>query len=232
VLFGVLGGVLCAVLVRLAASRSLAEGSWLQALPVGSAALAYGLAAPLGGSGFIAAFAAGLTYGALRRGRTAETTRLLEELGGLANAATFIVFGAAVVGPSLAQLTWKAVLYGVISLTAIRMVPVALALVGTHARARTVAFVGWFGPRGLASIVFTVIVLEESSLPHVPAIAVVVVFTIVLSVYAHGLSAQLLTSRYASWYESHPEDRRPEMESVQAPQQRWRHAPAVVGRGP
>ena len=117
---------------------------------------------------------------------------------------TFIVFGAAIVGPVLAGLTWRAALYGVLSLTVVRMVPVAISLLGTHARRRTVAFVGWFGPRGLASIVFTIIVLEDGGLPHASTITVAVVFTIVLSVYAHGLSARPLTDRYARWYRAHP----------------------------
>jgi NhaP-type Na+/H+ or K+/H+ antiporter len=222
VLFGVVGGAAGAVLLRLARARDLAEAAWLQVLPVGIAAASYGLAAPLGGSGFIAAFVAGLVFGALRRRDDEEVTYLLEELGGLTNAVTFIVFGAAIVGPVLAGMTWKAGLYGVLSLTVVRVLPVALAFAGTKARPRTVAFLGWFGPRGLASIVFTVIVLEESHLPNVSTMATVVVFTIVLSVYAHGLTARPLAGRYARWYSAHPPDARPAMEAVQAEPQRWR----------
>ena len=113
---------------------------------------------------------------------------------------TFLVFGAAIAGTVLADLTWRAAVYAVLSLTAVRMLPVAVALIGTHARMQTVAFVGWFGPRGLASIVFTVIALETGSLAHASDITVAVGFTIVLSVYLHGLSAKPLTDRYARWY--------------------------------
>ena len=225
VLFGVVSGAVGAVLLRLARERGSAEAVWLQVVPVGIATTAYGLAAPLGGSGFIAAFVAGFTFGALERGAD-DVAYLLEELGGLANAATFIVFGAVVVGPVLAGMTWSAALYGVLSLTVARMLPVAAAFVGTRARPRTVAFVGWFGPRGLASIVFTVVVVDEANLPHIATIAVVVVFTIVLSVYAHGLTSRPLTARYASWFRAHPTEERPPMEAVHAPQQRWRHGPA------
>lgn len=224
--YGLLSGVVCglggAVLLRLARRHDLVEGSWLQVVPVATAVLSYGLAAPLGGSGFIAAFVAGLTFGAFR-GDPEHTTRLLEELGGLTNAVTFIVFGAAFVGPVLGDLTWSAALYGVLSLTVIRMLPVAVAFLGTHARPQTIAFTGWFGPRGLASIVFTVIVLDEAQLPAIRTITVVVVFTIVLSVYAHGLSARPLVDRYAAWFGTHPGNRRPLMESVHAPHQRWRN---------
>jgi sodium/hydrogen antiporter len=229
VLFGVVTGAAGAVLLRFAREHASTATTWLQAVPVGLAALSYGLAAPLGGSGFIAAFVAGFTFGALERGAD-EDAYLLEELGGLANAATFIVFGAAIVGPVLAKLTWSAVLYGVLSLTVVRMLPVAVAFLGTHARPQTVAFVGWFGPRGLASIVFTVVVLDEANLPHIGTIGVVVVFTIVLSVYAHGLTSRPLTARYAEWFRSHPREDRPAMEAVHAPQQRWRHRPASVDR--
>src|SRR5215475_2622993 len=133
VLFGIVCGAAGALLLRLARERGLTESTWLEVVPVGTAALSYGLAAPLGGSGFIAAFVAGFVFGALLR-KAEEVTYLLEELGGLANAATFIVFGAAFVGPALAGLTWTAVLYAVLSLTAVRMLPVAVALVGTRAR--------------------------------------------------------------------------------------------------
>jgi NhaP-type Na+/H+ or K+/H+ antiporter len=223
VLFGVACGLAGAVLLRFARRHDLVDGSWLQVVPVATATLSYGLAAPLGGSGFIAAFVAGLTFGGTLRRDAEHTTRLLEELGGLSNAITFIVFGAAFVGPVLGDLTWAEAAYGVLSLTVIRMLPVAVAFVGTHARPQTTAFAGWFGPRGLASIVFTVIVLDEAHLPEIKTITVVVVFTIVLSVYAHGLSARPLVDRYAAWFGAHPQEQKPPMESVHAPHQRWRN---------
>jgi NhaP-type Na+/H+ or K+/H+ antiporter len=223
---GVVAGVAGALVLRLAVPRKLIEGAWLQVVPVAAAGLAYGVAAALGGSGFIAAFVAGLVFGGLHEGTEGEVEYLLEELGGLASAVTFLVFGAAIVGPVLANLTWAAAGYAVLSLTAVRMLPVALALLGTSARRPTVAFLGWFGPRGLASIVFVVISVEGSSLQHSNEIVVAVVATIVLSVYAHGLSSRPLTDRYARWFRGHPEDARPRMESVHAPHQRWRRPTA------
>jgi NhaP-type Na+/H+ or K+/H+ antiporter len=222
VLFGAIAGVMGALVVKVARRHGLMDSAWGQILPAATAALAYGLATPLGGSGFIAAFVAGFIFGALQRDTVGKETYLLGQLGELTNGVTFIVFGAVIVGPVLSDLTWRAALYGVLSLTVVRMLPVAVSLLGTHARRPTLAFVGWFGPRGLASIVFTIIVLEDGGLPHVSTIKVAVVFTVVLSVYAHGLSAQPLTDRYASWYRAHPKDRLPSMESVHAPHQRWR----------
>ena len=135
---------------------------------------------------------------------------------------TFIVFGAIILGPLLDNITWPVVLYAVISLTAVRMVPVALAMLGSGARRPTVAFLGWFGPRGLASIVFGVILLDEANLPHENTLLLTTVVTIALSVYAHGVTARPLTLRYVRWYESHAREERPAMESVPVADQRWR----------
>ncbi len=111
-----------------------------------------------------------------------------------------------------------------LSLTLIRMLPVAVAMIGTGPRMPTVGFLGWFGPRGLASIVFAVIVVEEARLPQADTILATTYVTIGLSVLAHGITAAPLATRYARWWESHPRDRRPTMESVPAPDHRTRGA--------
>jgi NhaP-type Na+/H+ or K+/H+ antiporter len=127
---------------------------------------------------------------------------------------TFIVFGALILGPALDEVTWQVVLYALISLAVVRMLPVALAMQGTGARRPTVAFLGWFGPHGLASIVFAVILLEEAALPHLRTLLLAITITIAVSVYAHGLSAGPVTERYVRWWKSHPRDAMPAMESV------------------
>jgi NhaP-type Na+/H+ or K+/H+ antiporter len=96
------------------------------------------------------------------------------------------------------------------------MLPVAIAMLGSHAKAPTLGFLGWFGPRGLASIVFAVIVIEESNLPHEHVIVLTIYLTVGLSVFAHGLTAGPLAARYARWYEQHPRDAAPPMESTPA----------------
>jgi NhaP-type Na+/H+ or K+/H+ antiporter len=218
---GIAAGVVGALLLRAALRRSLVDGIWLQILTVATAGLAAGLAHGLGGSVFIAAFTAGFVFGVLRREEGGEVSYLLDETGEVLNAVTFTVFGAAILGATLDDLDWRYVLYAVLSLTLVRMVPVALSLLGTGARAPTVGFVGWFGPRGLASIVFAVLLVEESALPHQREILLAVVATIALSVYAHGLTAAPLTARYARWYAARGEGERP-MESVPAPEIPWR----------
>jgi NhaP-type Na+/H+ or K+/H+ antiporter len=211
---GITAGVLGAVAVRTAHKHGLAEAEWLQILTAATAILAAGIAIGLGGSIFIAAFVGGLVFGGVRRHAGGEVGYLVDQGGALLNAVTFLVFGAVILGPALDDLTWELALYAALSLTVVRMLPVALAVVGTHARPPTVAFLGWFGPRGLASIVFAVILLEEASLPHQDTILLAVVTTVALSVYAHGLSALPLTKRYVRWFEAHPREQRPAMESA------------------
>ena len=224
--YGLIGGVAAGALgglaLQLAARHRLIEPHWLQILSVASALLAAGVATALGGSIFIAAFTGGFLFGALRRDTGGEVTYLVDEGGELFNAVTFIVFGAVILGPLLDEVTWQIVLYAVLSLTIVRMLPVALAMLGTGARRPTLAFLGWFGPRGLASIVFAIILLDDTKLPHLRTLLLAITVTIALSVYAHGLTARPLTERYTRWWNSHPRDALPTMESVPAAEHRLR----------
>jgi sodium/hydrogen antiporter len=223
VLFGVAAGALSAGVVVLAGPRGLVESSWLQIVPVAGAALGYTSAAAVDGSGFIAAFVGGMVFGAIRRRRGGEVGYLLDEVGALLGAATFIVFGAALLEPALEDLSWTIAGYAVLSLTLIRMLPVAIAMAGTEARPPTVAFLGWFGPRGLASIVFAVLLLEnEGTLPHESVILTTVFVTIGLSVLAHGVTAAPLANRYARWFAEHPDADTLRVESGEARDVRWR----------
>jgi NhaP-type Na+/H+ or K+/H+ antiporter len=218
---GVVAGVVGALAVRIAWQRGWIEPPWLQILTVATALLGAGIAVALHGSYFIAAFVGGLLFGALRGG-SGEVTYLVDQGGELLNAVTFIVFGAAILGPVLDDLTWQIALYAALSLTVVRMMPVALSLLGTGVRRETVAFVGWFGPRGLASIVFGVLLIQDAELPHERTLLLATAITVGLSVYAHGLTAKPLTGRYIGWYGSHPRDSLPRMESVTAAAHRWR----------
>ena len=228
-LAGVGVGALVAAVVVHAGRRNLIDPAWLQTLSVAGAFLAYGVAAALGGSGFIGAFVAGIAFGHLVRRDTAELTIFNEELGQALNGVTFVVFGAVLLGPALEHLSWSIVVYALLSLTLVRMIPVGIALIGTHARRPTVGFLGWFGPRGLASIVFAVIVVEESRLPHVETIVLTTYVTIGLSVVLHGLTAAPLATRYADWYRTHRRDRLPPLESGHAPPQRPRGSARAAG---
>ena len=144
---------------------------------------------PLGGSIFIAAFAAGIV---IQKGYKDVNVNIIEftrNWGQLLNLFVFFVFGL-IAGPVLKDITWPFVLYAIMSLTIIRMLPVALSLSKTGLSRATVLFIGWFGPRGLASIVLGLIFfLKEAELPGEPLIKLVLISTILLSIFAHGLSA-------------------------------------------
>ena len=211
--YGIVGGVVAALVVGAvvvyAGQRNLIDGAWRQVIPAAGAALAYGTASALHGSGFIAAFVAGMVFRAVINRDPGEMNRLTEEVGGVLSGVTFVVFGAILLGPALGELSWELALYAVLSLTVVRMVPVAIAMLDSHVRLPTLGFLAWFGPRGLASIVFAVIVIEDSQLPHEHLIVLAVYLTVGLSVFAHGLTAAPLADRYADWFERHPRKQAP-----------------------
>ena len=217
---GVIAGLAAGAVVRWGVPRRLVDEIWLQVVPVAGAALAYGLAVWMHGSGFIAAFVGGAVFGGLRREVGGEVTLFLEEMGGLLGAATFILFGAVMLVPMLDDLTAEVVVYALLSLTLVRMVPVGLGMLGSGARRPTVAFLGWFGPRGLASIVFAVILVEDATLAHESLLLNTIFLTIALSVLLHGFTATPLADRYAAWFTAHPRDAAPTFESEPVPEQR------------
>jgi sodium/hydrogen antiporter len=159
------------------------------------ALVAYAAALTVHGNGFVAAFCGGLAFGAVAGPRGPAELVFLEQAGGLVSLLVWLAFGALSVSIIAEQADLVTVLYAVLSLTLVRMVPVALALVGAGLDRRTVLFVGWFGPRGLASLVFALLALEELGAAADEAVAVIGL-TVLLSVLAHGLSADPLASRY------------------------------------
>ncbi|MDY7103396.1 MAG: cation:proton antiporter [Actinomycetota bacterium] len=201
---GVAVGVAIAALVATLLVASTARGwlaeEWAQVVPPAAAALAYAVTDELGGSGFIGAFVAGLLYGRLLGSRAHETVLLLEEVGQVLSAVTFFVFAAVVVGPALTETDVATITYAVLSLTAVRMAPVTISMLGSRAAPATIAFTGWFGPRGLASIVFALTIVEESGLVDAPLIVRVASITVVVSVFAHGATAAWLSDRYVTWF--------------------------------
>jgi sodium/hydrogen antiporter len=219
---GLAAGALGAWVLRGFAARGWMEGTWKQINAVATPVMAYMVAVALGGSGFIAAFVAGIVFGAVAGGQAEATTHLAEESGELLNAVTFLLFGAVLLGPALGDLDWRVVAYAVLSLTVVRLLPVALAMVGTGMRRVTVGFLGWFGPRGLASIVFVLLLLEETDLPQRSLLLAAVTVTVALSVYAHGLTAWPGANRYADWYDAHAQEHPAMPESAPAPERRTR----------
>jgi sodium/hydrogen antiporter len=164
------------------------------------ALLAYEGAVAMQANGFVSAFVAGALFGSASSGELREATEFTEDVGLFLSFAVWVIFGAVFAGPVLrGGVHLRPVLYAVLSLTVIRMLPVALALAGTKLRRDTVAFMGWFGPRGLASVVFTLLAFEDlNGTSQARGIAEVATWTILLSVFAHGLSARPLAAGYAA----------------------------------
>ena len=166
---------------------------------LGLALLAFGAAELVGGNGFIAAFVAGLTLGNTARGVCQCLYEFGEAEGQLLTLLVFLAFGAAMLPEALPHVTGAAVLYALLSLTIVRMLPVALSLLGTGLRPASVAFLGWFGPRGLASILFALLVVEEGRLETGPFLEAVVVLTVLASAVLHGITAYPLARRYGEY---------------------------------
>ena len=220
VVMGVLAGAGAAAVVVHGTARRFIDDTWLQVVPLAGALLAFTLAEAVGGSGFIAAFVGGATFGGMRRHRGGEVSHLIEQSGAVLAAVTFVLFGAVLLGPAIRDLTWEIALYAALSLTVIRMLPVAASMLGTGARRPTVAFLGWFGPRGAASIVFALLVLQEEGLPHEGVILTTAFATVGLSVLAHGVTAAPLATRYADWHDARVAET--PVESGDEEELRWR----------
>jgi NhaP-type Na+/H+ or K+/H+ antiporter len=184
-------------LLRRAAARGWTAPVFEQLAVLSVALLAWWAAEELGGSGLIAAFVGGMAYGGVARAIEARSVAFAEDVGQLLSLLVFFTLGA-VGAVFLDDVTWEMVLYAVLSLTAIRMLPVGVALRREHLRPWTVAYLGWFGPRGLASILLALILLlEYPTVPGGETIFLIVMLTVLVSVFAHGASAAPLTERYS-----------------------------------
>ncbi len=200
---GLTAGILGGMLYGIADRREWISSDWRQIAPLGVALLAYTIALLLGGSGFIAAFAGGIAFGSVSGERSSLVNLFTEETGGLLAATTWIGFGALALTLAIPHISWQVILYAALSLTLVRMIPVTIAFAGRGVRRPTVAFIGWFGPRGLASLVFALLALERG-IPDGEVVLTTVVVTVALSVVVHGLTSVPLIAAYRRWYEGRP----------------------------
>lgn len=201
IIAGLMVGWIGARAVKIAGEKGWMTKDWrLIAAPI-LALLAFALADPIGGSGFIASFVAGMTFGNQIRSTYPDICDFSEGVSHLFTVVAFLVFGALILGPSLPSITWTMVAFAVVVLTVVRMLPVAISLIGTGLRIPTVLYVGWFGPRGLASLVFAGTVVVESDAVDAPFVVAVVSVTVAMSVLVHGASAVPLSRIYARWFQ-------------------------------
>lgn len=195
-LVGMVLGIVGSFALRWCSQRGWTSGSWLQIPVIALSMLCFGLAQWLGGSGFIASFVGGMVFGAITKEHKQAVLEAAEGTGDTLALLTWFAFGTLLFALPAPEFDWRFIAYAIASLTFVRMLPVFLCVTGQKLRTDTKLFVGWFGPRGLASIVFAVMVLDE----HLPAGDVLVAttsWTILLSIIAHGLSANPFASAYS-----------------------------------
>jgi NhaP-type Na+/H+ or K+/H+ antiporter len=207
VVVGLAGGWLIDRSVRAGWCEDNFDGIVLLALPI----LAYLVAKGVGGNGFLACFVAGMAFRYVVQQRCHPVVRFVENEGQLLVLATFVLFGVALV-PVLGDITdYRVWLYAILSLTVIRMAAIGLSLVGTGLRLPSILFLGWFGPRGLASILYVLLVLEVYGMGVPQSTKQVVVATVLLSIIAHGVTAvpaaRRISRKAARWRDEAPDDR-------------------------
>jgi NhaP-type Na+/H+ or K+/H+ antiporter len=199
---GLLLGVGGGRLIRMAVGRGLIDAHWLPIALVALAIAAYSIADEVGASGFLAVWVAGLATGSVVRDHVDEAAfHLPEQLADVLAAIGFLLLGTALIGPILERATPVTFVYALASLTVIRMIPVGVAMLRSGFAPASIAYIGWFGPRGLASIVFAGAVFE-AAVPDAGAITDVILLTVVLSLILHGVTAAVGARRYAAWFEA------------------------------
>jgi sodium/hydrogen antiporter len=203
ILIGVVVGGVGGRLVSAARQHGWAAEGFAGSAVLGLAICAYASSVAVEGNGFIAAFVGGLAFGTTGGRRGEPLVPFVEETGALVSLLVWLSFGAVALVPALEAVTWPMVLYAILSLTVVRMVPVAVALIGTRLGWATVTLVAWFGPRGLASVVFALLALEELGSPTAGRAVAVIALTVVLSVVIHGATAEPLAIRYAKRLAEH-----------------------------
>ena len=208
VLVGLIMGVGVAHAIRFALQRSWIEVQWVRLSWVIVALGTYIVAEHLGGSGFIAAYIAGFTFGRIvdrLETPTEHFSQAGEGLGAVLTMTSFLIFGAYLLAPNLAAFTAATVFYAAMSLTVVRVIPVAVSMIGTGLAPPTLAYLGWFGPRGLASIIFTGVLVERAGLEQTHSIVGAIFVTVAISVLFHGVTAPWGATKYADWCDAQPE---------------------------
>jgi NhaP-type Na+/H+ or K+/H+ antiporter len=175
-------------LANFASKKGWISSSWKTLIIIALAFSCFTLAQISGGSGFIACFTGGLLYGRINKKYKLDLLVPAEGAGDMLSLITWLIFGSMIIALFAPHFTWEVILYALLSLTIIRMLPVAISLIGTKIKTKEVLFMGWFGPRGLASIVFAIIILDIH-LPHKETIILAVACTIMMSIVLHGITA-------------------------------------------
>ena len=202
---GIAIGWIGAKLLDYAVSNGWASTPFEGVATLSLAILAYIISELIGGNGFIAAFVAGMTFGNTLKANPTFLLEFMESEGSLLMLLTFLVYGATLLPEGLALFKPEYLVFALLSLTVIRMIPIAVSLIGSGIRAPTYAFLGWFGPRGLASILFLLLIIEEEAIAHREELFAITILTVGLSIVLHGITAAPFSNRYGNYLRSHPE---------------------------
>jgi NhaP-type Na+/H+ or K+/H+ antiporter len=189
---GVVGGLV----LRFAHAHGWSAPAFKPLAVLGLALLAYAATIEAGGNGFVGAFVGGMAFGAVKLDDADRALGFTDDAGELLSLLVWFLFGATMIAAAFEHAEWTDVVFAVLALTVVRMVPVALSLTGSGLDRSTVAFVGWFGPRGLASVVFALIAVDSLDPDDGNRVLTVVTITILISVLAHGLTSAPLAKRY------------------------------------
>lgn len=212
---GVAIGYLGGWLISFSSSKQLMNESFENLSVLALPLIAYSLAEIIGGNGFIASFCAGLIVGNTAKFLCNYIHNFGDAEGQLLILLTFMSYGETMVFPALSQVNWQLILYAITSLMVTRMAGVSISLIGTRLKTETVCFLGWFGPRGVASIIYGLLLLEEAKVAGKELIFSTMVVTVLMSTFAHGLTSIPFTKWYAKAFESlETESDVPELVSV------------------
>ena len=231
---GIVVGYLANWLITTSLRRNWMNESFEDLSVLGVSILAYAAADSIGGNGFIAAFCAGLTLGNIAPKSTRQKLYEFGEAEGqLLTLISFLLYGAVMIVPSLSQSTWQMWLYAIGSLTVARIVGVAIATIGSGLQPISVLFIGWFGPRGIASIIYGLVIVEEEKLLSSDLIFATMVITVLISIFTHGLTAVPGANWYGDWLGHLPsEDRINEKQNTQKQMPEHKPAPEIAVRLP
>lgn len=198
---GGLFGLIAGLAMREAARRNWMQERWQQIMVVIIPVSSLVVADHFDGSGFIAAFVAGLVFGRMIQHMDQEVADFADDSGTALTMVAFALFGGVFVAESLDVFTTRNIVYALASLTVVRMLPVAISLARSDLARPTRLFMGWFGPRGLASIIFAAVVVEDVGLVKSEPVAAAMIVTVTFSIFLHGATAYHGAEAYGDWYQ-------------------------------
>ena len=198
---GGLFGLIAGLAMREADRRNWMQERWQQIMVVIIPVSSLVVADHFDGSGFIAAFVAGLVFGRMIQHMDQEVADFADDSGTALTMVAFALFGGVFVAESLDVFTTRNIVYALASLTVVRMLPVAISLARSDLARPTRLFMGWFGPRGLASIIFAAVVVEDVGLVKSEPVAAAMIVTVTLSIFLHGATAYHGADAYGDWYQ-------------------------------